>query len=282
MPAPGSTSGNIITPDSVRPDFAKDFHFSMMIHAAPKVGKTWCAATASKKYVNELPLKNRVALDDVLWISFDEDATIGLYAEGFDVPHNIDVFKVQSDCGNIERAQLVIQRLATEILTANPQIKHVISDTDSGLDLMLSAYADELDMNGWDKYRRVLKLHTKNINMGKDLRARFGISTIRLCHSRASDPEDAKQKVVSLAARGNSSVAITPALTGQAGTLYMRDVSQHFALKKTSDGKVVKRQLITLASEFFDAGGRFERFLDPIIPAHLQSMYTSIQSRIIK
>ena len=126
MPAPGGSIGPL-TYESIKKDYNKDFHFSMMIHAAPKVGKTWCAATASKKFPKEYPLKQRVALDDILWISFDEDATIGLFAEGYDIPFEIDVVKLVQETKNIDNALATTKRIAIELLSANPQIKRVVS-----------------------------------------------------------------------------------------------------------------------------------------------------------
>lgn len=255
--------------------------FSLMLHAAPKVGKTFCAATISEYYPSEEDFgKKWVSLDDVIWVSYDDDATIGLRANKINIPYELDFNRINSLVGNAASAMMELKRLLKELLRAHPEIKYLVSDTDSGLDVIAESYANSLNLAGWDKYREMRGIHFKNTTMAKDLRGEFGISTIRLCHSK-KESEETKNDV-KLAARGSADNVIIPALTGNSGPLYMRDVSGHFAVKKLKTPTGWKRSLVTLTSSVFDAGSRFEQFLNDEEPANLRLLRNKVLVHLLE
>lgn len=255
--------------------------FSLMLHAAPKVGKTFCAATVSEHYPKDEDVgKKWVSLDDVIWNSFDDDATIGLRANKINVPYELDFNRILALVGNAPAAMMELKRLNKELLRAHPEIKYLISDTDSGLDVIAENYANNLQLSGWDKYREMRGIHFKNTTMAKDLRGEFHVSTIRLCHSK-KESEETKTDI-KLAARGTADSVIIPALTGNSGTLYMRDVSGHFAVKKLKTPTGWKRSLVTLTSSVFDAGSRFEQFLNDEEPANLRLLRNKVLVHLLE
>jgi hypothetical protein len=196
----------------------------IVIHAPPKNGKTFFAASASEAYPDELDPEAPAVLEDMLWFSVDAGACAGFEEAGLECPNVINVNELIADLGPIAGVEAAL-KLAKQVKTSNPKIRYNVVDTVSQLDRYWTAHFGALragEENTYALFRDIFNAHKlfhSNV-------LRLGLRNIWLCHSKAVAEGNTIQAKNSQRAQKVPGIdAIQPDITGQARTVYIGNAS---------------------------------------------------------
>lgn len=192
----------------------------------------FCPADWTHIRLTEPPKREMVSLDDMLYISFDTQATLGFNQLGVKVPQ-IDLSNVGGKL--FEELKAAPKLVADKVKEG--KTKTVVVDTVSALDEMITLAHASAGLAKFDLYREVLLTHMRFAMALKAIDANM----LFLCHAKvASDTESdskAGEKMAANAAKKQSAWGtgeIIPAITGAALNHYRRDSSFIFSVSKAS------------------------------------------------
>lgn len=211
---------------------AQDQFLRPMTYGPSGVGKSFSALTFSRKCPASLshviPKEVKAAgepalLDDLLWIGWDDGATLGFAQQGVSVPL-IDVAKTEP-----QDLLRTIDEIVALAKVEAPKRHAIVIDTVSELDSKIISYVENVErLDGHDKWASVASKHKRFFGP----LMRLPCHVLFLCHSKAemevtggsqSAQQQAAQQRRKLAATGGSLVG--PAITGSSRDLYRRNVS---------------------------------------------------------
>lgn len=242
----------------------KEMSGAILVHAPPKVGKTFFSGTGSKFWPKELPSKTHVNLADMLWVSFDAGAVDGFKEMNISVDE-VDGAAVLSDYG-VDKG---LPKLMDIIEENTKGRRFVVSDTVSMLDTILVDYYESRapEGNTWWAYKKILeanrRYYTRLISTG--------VRNIFLFHSRVVNealPNAAKKK----AAQQTSGMGdIIPDISGQGRKVYVGNASLEGVIlcKKVPGSSKLTRTFHGYPVAGFEAGNRFNLNLAEVEPADL-------------
>lgn len=252
----------------------------IVLHGPPGVGKSFCAATISEFWPEELPSKKPVELSDCIWLSFDAGATDGFQAENIEV-QTIDMVGLMN-AEKIERGR----DMAVEMIQSIEGIENIIVDTVSMFDKLLNDYCDRtapLDKTGnkdkFAMYRNIFNSHKRFHSVLRSLGKRI----IYLCHSKAIFDSSESQTIRRQAAEAIG-FDIQPDITGQARTVYVGDASLEavITLKRVPGVKGpggLKRILHPFGTGEYEGKNRWHSLLESEEEAHLGKIIRKVLAK---
>ena len=257
---------------------------SLLYYGPPKVGKTELAATASLYWKGKEP----TSLDDMLWLEFDTDGTRTLTDAGIDVPHYISWQMCVSERNNdVEKALLLMQGLTREVLKANPEIRYIVADTISMLDMDFVQWCMDVEAKDSDKentqraYGQVLNLHRRFFNSINP----HPVGKIYLCHATVKSTDSMKGTAKKNAERTKKAQSadladVVPQITGKGRTIYIGSSSMEAViLKKTAGNGETSRVVYPNGTRDFEGGSRWEGMLPDECPPNIQEILKMVEEK---
>jgi len=228
MPPTVATSSTIVQP------------IKALVHAPPGHSKTFSSLTLSDKCPADFTHQDKkvavqrtppVLLDDLLWLSFDSAATIGMKQVGLDVPavdlSGILTLTFEQDLNAVGKI------VEAQIAKLGPRRRlKVVLDTISALDGMAENFQQRLrGLGGYDLWRAVKKNHADFYGVLRPL----ACDLYYLSHSKAvsestgTDAVSAQQRRVKEAA---GLAGIVPSISGSSLQLYRGEATFIFTIEK--------------------------------------------------
>jgi len=244
----------------------------ILIYGPPKTGKTFCAATMSKKWPVVIPPKGKVVLDDMAWITFDAGALSGLKSMGIRVPYVIEAREILASFVDIEGALDHLYKLVKEV-SDDGGINWIVADTISMMDNYLSQFYRLKYKGGTDRWAVPNAVKNAHSTFYTEL-SLSGMGMIFLCHSKAR-PEDQKANV-------RASIAVPDqikmSVTGQSDVTYNGNCSLTAPLISYRDTKTKKivRKLYPQGGKGFEGGSRWAHLLNEVEEPHLGNIYKRV------
>lgn len=258
-----------------------------------KVGKTVCAATASRMCPDTIPSATKVALDDVIWVQIDENATESLPPLGISVPvvrldqvatlkglskKAQDEWKLSGFLDAFDQAmEMIYERVSGDSRMI------VVFDTLTELAKIVEAYhAAKFGSEPYGDYKMNKAFHGRMRNMLRSLPCGYGL----LCHTKAPIQLDDKQgkaaayrqaKAAATSVGGQETAAQLDILGSEANG-YTKPLNLILPITVETKGQKRERVVWPVGNDIFPGGTRYEQFLSPKEPAHINRLYQKIEA----
>lgn len=237
----------------------------LIIMGRPKVGKTFCAATASKYWQ---PEGRSLDLKDMYWMLFDPGGLRGFASQK--IKTNVWDFTTIEAQTLAKELQLCYRKIKQAVKEG--EVRTVVVDTVSMMDILAQQYAIDIGLDKYKKWEAVLNIHraTASVLMG------LGVDIIYLAHPKEETVEEEKkaikQEVSGIAGGGDVVVDVS----GKAARYYKATADLICTLQaKKVRGKGLERKLIA-GTNFIEGGTRYDRFNEQGEPADLGALFAKL------